>query len=164
MTFRTLQLATTLGYGLVICTSRLSCLATQPCGFKIEITWQSLTHKKKWRTVKANHRRTKDKFGILTKTIHSDLGIFILQTCDKFHSSVPNRCLAGRTQAHHYHSYFVRAHNHCALSALGNESLKLCSNDIGVFKSLLLSISEQTFTNNLHVYLTFHIKAQCAFI
>ena len=123
VTFRMLQQATTLGYSLVACTPCLYCQATQPYGFKIEIAMQSFKTQEKWRSSKANHRRTRNKYDIFIKSIHSNLGIFILQTCDKFHSSVSNCCLTGRTQAHHYQSYFVCARIHCALSALGNESL-----------------------------------------
>ena len=117
---------------------------------------QSFKTQEKWQSAKASHHRT--RIIIFIKSIHSDLGIFIPQTCDKFHSSVSSCCLAGRTQAHHYHSYFVRAHIHCSISALGNESISV----ISVFKIPLLSISERKFTINwfkLHVYLTFSYKS-----
>ena len=44
----------------------------------------------------ANRHRTMDKYDIPTKSIHSDVEIFILCACSKFHGPVFNCCLVGR--------------------------------------------------------------------
>ena len=67
-----------LAYSLVTCTRCLYYQAARHCGFKIEIAMQSFKSQEKWRSAKINRRRTRNKYGIFTKSIHSDLGIFVL--------------------------------------------------------------------------------------
>ena len=86
-TFHALQSASTLSNGLVLYMGCLACQTTEPCGYESRNFNTLFKIQGKWQSLSANGHQIMDKYGIPTKSTHSDLNIFILYMYSEFHGS-----------------------------------------------------------------------------